>query len=49
MISSASWDESTRVNYSEANQIARARRASLICSLKNDHLKLHEKSHTSAS
>ena len=35
MISSASWDKSTRVNYSEANQIARPRSASLICSLKN--------------
>ena len=35
MISSASWDKSTRVNYTEANQIARARSASLICRLKN--------------
>ena len=35
MISSASWDKSARINYSKANQIARARGASLICSLKN--------------
>ena len=33
MISSAIWDKSARVNFSKANQIARARRASAICSL----------------
>ena len=30
MISSAIWDKSARVNFSKANQIARARRASGI-------------------
>ena len=30
MISSAIWDKSARVNFSKANQIARARRASAI-------------------
>ena len=33
MISSAIWDKSARVNFSKANQIARARRASAICGL----------------
>ena len=33
MISSAIWDKSARVNFSKTNQIARARRASAICSL----------------
>ena len=33
MISSAIWDKSARVNFSKANQIPRARRASAICSL----------------
>ena len=33
MISSAVWDKSARVNFSKANQIARARRASAMCSL----------------
>ena len=33
IISSAIWDKSARVNFSKANQIARARRASAICSL----------------
>ncbi len=33
VISSAIWDKSARVNFSKANQIARARRASAICSL----------------
>ena len=33
MISSAIWDKSARVNFSKANKIARARRASAICSL----------------
>ena len=33
MISSTIWDKSARVNFSKANQIARARRASAICSL----------------
>ena len=49
MISSAIWDKSARVNFSKANQIARARRASAICSLKNLRVlispKLHEKNH----
>ena len=31
MISSAIWDKSARVNFSKANQIARARRSSAIC------------------
>ena len=31
MISSAIWDKSARVNFSKANQIARARRARAIC------------------
>ena len=33
MISSAIWVKSARVNFSKANQIARALRASAICSL----------------
>ena len=33
MISSAIWDKSARVNFSKANQIARALRARAICSL----------------
>ena len=33
MISSAIWDKSARVNFSKTNKIARARRASAICSL----------------
>ena len=33
MISSAIWDKLARVNFSKTNQIARARRASAICSL----------------
>ena len=33
MISSAFWDKSARVNFSKTNKIARARRASAICSL----------------
>ncbi len=33
MISSTIWDKSARVNFSKANQIAQARRASAICSL----------------
>ena len=33
MISSAIWDKSERVNFSKTNKIARARRASAICSL----------------
>ena len=32
-ISSAIWDQLARVNFSKTNQIARARRASAICSL----------------
>ena len=31
MVSSAIWDKSARENFSKANQIARARRASVIC------------------
>ena len=34
MISSAIWDKSARVNFSKTNKIARARRASAICSLR---------------
>ena len=33
MISSAIWDKSARVNFSKTKKIARARRASAICSL----------------
>ena len=33
MISSAIWDKSARVNFSKANKVAQARRASAICSL----------------
>ena len=33
MISSAIWDKSARANFSKANEIAVARRASAICSL----------------
>ena len=33
MISGSSWDKSARVNFSKANKIARARRASAIFSL----------------
>ena len=33
MISSAIWDKSAPVNFSKTNKIARARRASAICSL----------------
>ena len=33
MISNAIWDKSARENFSKANQIARARRASAICTL----------------
>ena len=32
MISSAIWDKSARLNFSKTNKIARARRASAICS-----------------
>ena len=33
MISNEIWNKSTRINFSKANQIARARRVSAICSL----------------
>ena len=33
MISRPIWDESARVNFSKTNKIARARRASAVCSL----------------
>ena len=46
MISSAIWDKSARVNFSKTNKIARARRASAICSpLKNLRVRIHPKLH----
>ena len=33
MISSAIWDKSAQVNFSKTNKIARARKASAVCSL----------------
>ena len=50
MISSAIWDKSEQVNFSKTNQIARTRRVSAICGLRNNlrgliYPKLHEKNH----
>ena len=41
MISNAIWDKSARVNFSKTNKIARARRASAICSLKNLRVRIY--------
>ena len=40
MISSAIWYKSSRVNFSQANQIARAHKASAICSLLHESCSL---------